>query len=122
MEPGRADEAGRIMLNYGVTVISDEIHCDLVLPGHRYTPFASLSPEIAEITLTCLAPTKTFNLPGLQISYIVASNRRMKQQFEKRIKTLSLHMTGFFAPDAVQAAYNHGEPGWTNFCISTGQC
>lgn len=100
---------GELCLTYGVTVISDEIHCDLVLPGHRYTPFASLSPEIAEITLTCLAPTKTFNLPGLQISYIVASNRRMKQQFEKRIKTLSLHMTGFFAPDAVQAAYNHGE-------------
>lgn len=100
---------GELCLQYGVTVISDEIHCDLVMPGHRYTPFASLSPEIADITLTCLAPTKTFNMPGLQISFIAASNRRMKQLFDKRIKTLSLHMSGYFAQAALCAAYNEGE-------------
>jgi cystathionine beta-lyase len=100
---------GELCLHYGVKVVSDEIHCDLVLPGHRYTPFASLSPEIADITLTCLAPTKTFNMPGLQISFIVASNKRIKQLFDARIKTLSLHMTGFFTPDAVCAAYEHGD-------------
>lgn len=101
---------GELCLKHGVTVISDEIHCDLVLPGHQHTPFASLSPEIADITLTCLAPTKTFNMPGLQISFIVASNQRMKRQFDQRIKTLSLHMTGFFAADALSAAYDEGEP------------
>lgn len=100
---------GELCLRYGVTVVSDEIHCDLVLPGHRYTPFASLSPEIADITLTCLAPTKTFNMPGLQISFIAASNKRIKKLFDARIKTLSLHMTGYFAPDAVVAAYEHGD-------------
>lgn len=100
---------GQLCLQYGVTVVSDEIHCDLVMPGHRYTPFASLSPELADITFTCLAPTKTFNLPGLQISFIVSSNRRMKQLFENRIKTLSLHMTGYFAQAAVCAAYDEGE-------------
>jgi cystathionine beta-lyase len=100
---------GELCLRYGVTVVSDEIHCDLVLSGHRYTPFASLSPEIADITLTCLAPTKTFNMPGLQISFIAASNKRIKKLFDARIKTLSLHMTGYFAPDAVVAAYEHGD-------------
>jgi len=108
---------GDLCLRYGVTVVSDEIHCDLVLPGHKHTPFASLSPELAEITLTCLAPTKTFNMPGLQISYIVTANRRMKQRFDERIKTLSLHMTGYFAEAAVCAAYDEGE-AWLDELLS----
>lgn len=100
---------GELCLRYGVTVISDEIHCDLALPGHTHVPFASLSEELANITLTCLAPTKTFNLPGIQSSFIVASNPEIKRKFDMRIKTLSLHMTNFFVPDAVQAAYNEGD-------------
>lgn len=94
---------------YGVKVISDEIHCDLLLNGAKHTPFASVSEAAADLTLTCLAATKTFNLPGLQTSFIAASNREIKQAFDRRIKTLSLHMTSFFAHDAVKAAYNEGE-------------
>ncbi|CAG7653653.1 MalY/PatB family protein [Paenibacillus allorhizosphaerae] len=100
---------GELCLRHGVTVISDEIHCDLALPGHTHVPFASLSEELANITLTCLAPTKTFNLPGIQSSFIVASNPDIKRKFDMRMKTLSLHMTNFFVPDAVQAAYNEGD-------------
>lgn len=100
---------GELCLRYGVKVVSDEIHCDLVLPGHRHIPFASLSPELAEITITCIAPTKTFNMPGLHISSIVTTNKQMKQAFDQRIKTLSLHMSSFFGPLAMQAAYEHGE-------------
>jgi len=100
---------GELCVAHGVTVISDEIHCDLVLPGHKHIPFASLSEEIADITLTTLAATKTFNLPGLQTSFIVASNPSLKRKFDYRIKTLSLHMSHFFAQDAVQAAYNEGD-------------
>lgn len=100
---------GELCLKHGVTVISDEIHCDLALPGHKHIPFASLSPELADITLTALAATKTFNLPGLQTSYIVASNPQLRRKFEQRIKALSLHMSSFFAPEAVEAAYNEGE-------------
>lgn len=103
------ERLAELCVKHGVTVISDEIHCDLVLPGHRHTPFASLSDEAANITLTCLAATKTFNLPGLQTSFIVASNREIKRVFDRRIKTLSLHMAGYFAQDAVTAAYNTGE-------------
>lgn len=100
---------GDLCLKHGVTVISDEIHCDLTLSGHKHTPFASLSPELADITITALAATKTFNIPGLHTSFIVASNPSLKRKLEHRIKTLSLHMAHHFAQDAVEAAYNEGE-------------
>lgn len=99
---------GELCLQYGVTVVSDEIHCDLALHGHRHIPFASLSKEISDITLMALAPTKTFNLPGIHSSFIVASNPELKRKFEARIKTLSLHMASYFAQDAVEAAYRKG--------------
>ncbi|PZE21693.1 MalY/PatB family protein [Paenibacillus xerothermodurans] len=99
---------GELCLRYEVTVISDEIHCDLTFPGHRHVPFASLSPEIANVTVTCLAATKTFNLPGLHTSFIVASNASLKRKIERRLKTLSLHMAQHFAQDAVEAAYREG--------------
>ncbi|RKN79149.1 MalY/PatB family protein [Paenibacillus ginsengarvi] len=99
---------GELCLRYGVTVVSDEIHCDLALPGHKHIPFATLSPELADITVTCLAATKTFNLPGLHTSYTVISNPELRRKFEGRIKTLSLHMAQHFAQDAVQAAYREG--------------
>lgn len=100
---------GELCLRHGVTVISDEIHCDLALPGHKHIPFASLSEELSNITLTTLAATKTFNLPGLQTSYIVTSNPALKRKFEYKLKALSLHMSSFFAPEAVEAAYNEGD-------------
>jgi cystathionine beta-lyase len=100
---------GALCLRYGVTVVSDEIHCDLVYPGHEYVPFATLSPELADITITCLAATKTFNLPGLHTSFLVVSNREMKAKLDKRIKTLSIHMSHHFAQEAVVAAYNESE-------------
>lgn len=100
---------GDLCLRYGVIVVSDEIHCDLVYPEYEYTPFASLSPELADVTITCLAATKTFNLPGLHTSFMVISNREMKARIDKRIKTLSIHMSHHFAQEAVIAAYNESE-------------
>lgn len=99
---------GELCLRYGVTVVSDEIHCDLLYPGMKHTPFASLSEEIAQITLTCLAATKTFNLPGLQTSFVVSANHELKRKFDYRIKTLSLHMASYFGQAAVTAAYREG--------------
>lgn len=100
---------GELSLQYNVLIISDEIHCDLTFPGHSYTPFASLSEELAQNSLTLLAPSKTFNLPGLQSSIVVTANKELKQKLDYRLKTLSLHMTNYFIPDAVQAAYNEGD-------------
>lgn len=99
---------GELCLRYGVTVISDEIHCDMAMPGYKHIPFASLSPELSDITLTTLAATKTFNLPGLQTSYIVTSSPELKRKFEYKLKALSLHMSAFFTPEAVEAAYKEG--------------
>ncbi|WP_019911920.1 MalY/PatB family protein [Paenibacillus sp. HW567] len=100
---------GELCLRYGVTVISDEIHCDMIMPGHKHIPFASLSEELSNITLTTLAATKTFNLPGLQTSYIVTSNPALKRKFDLKLKALSVHMAAYFAAEAVEAAYNEGE-------------
>ncbi|MBH5320219.1 pyridoxal phosphate-dependent aminotransferase [Paenibacillus sp. GSMTC-2017] len=102
-------QLGELCLRYGVIVVSDEIHCDLVFPGHVHTPFATLSPEIADITITTLAATKTFNLPGLQTSFMITSNNKMRAKLEKRLRTLSIHMAHHFAQDAVEAAFNEGE-------------
>lgn len=98
-----------LCLKYNVTVVSDEIHCDTVFSGKKHIPFASLSTEIANQTLTCLAPTKTFNFPGLQVSFTAIANSEMRRKFERRIKTLSLHMANYFHIDAVIAAYNESE-------------
>jgi cystathionine beta-lyase len=103
------ERLGELSLRYGVIIISDEIHCDLTFPGHRHIPFASISDEFAKNSLTLLAPTKTFNLPGLQSSVVVTSNTELKRKLDYRIKTLSLHMMNYFIPDAVQAAYNESE-------------
>ncbi|MFD2672661.1 MalY/PatB family protein [Marinicrinis sediminis] len=100
---------GALCEQYGVLVVSDEIHCDLVYEGKKHIPYASISEEMAQHSLTCLAPTKTFNMPGLQSSFMVIPNPKLKRQFEMRIKTLSIHMMSYMAVDAVQAAYNEGE-------------
>ncbi|MEX2462454.1 MAG: MalY/PatB family protein [Paenibacillaceae bacterium] len=100
---------GELSLQYGVLVISDEIHCDLTFTGHPYIPYASLSEEFAQNSLTLLAPSKTFNLPGLQSSIVVTPNKELKQKLDYRLKALSLHMTNYFIPDAIQAAYNEGD-------------
>ncbi|MBP1991002.1 MalY/PatB family protein [Paenibacillus eucommiae] len=100
---------GELCQKYNVTVVSDEIHCDLIHKGHQHIPFASISDEFAQMSLTCLAPTKTFNLPGIPVSFVVTPNARLKKKFDFKLKTLSLHMLNFFAPVAVEASYNQGE-------------
>lgn len=103
------ERVAELALKYNVIVVSDEIHCDLTFPGHPHTPFASLSEEVAAITITALAATKTFNIPGLHTSFAVISNPQLRAKFDQRVKVLSIHMASHFAQDAVMAAYNEGE-------------
>lgn len=100
---------GELCVRYGVTIISDEIHADMAFAGHKHIPIASISPELADITVTCIAPTKTFNLPGLPAAYVAVPNKDLKRKLDNRIKGLSLHMTGFFTPDMITAAYDESE-------------
>ncbi|MCA1291979.1 pyridoxal phosphate-dependent aminotransferase [Paenibacillus sp. alder61] len=100
---------GDLCVKYDVKVVADEIHCDLVLPEHRHFPFASLSEAFAERTVTCLAPSKTFNIPGLQTSFTVISNRELKRKFDRMIEALGIGSVNFFGPSATMAAYNESE-------------
>lgn len=108
-EKQELEKLAKLALQYGVIVVSDEIHCDLTFEEHPHTPFASLSEEVANITITALAATKTFNIPGLHTSFAVISNSSIRAKFDKKVKLLSIHMANHFAQDAVQAAYNDGE-------------
>ncbi|MUT66241.1 MalY/PatB family protein [Paenibacillus sp. NEAU-GSW1] len=103
------EAVGALCIKYGVAVVSDEIHCDLTFPGHEHTPFSSLSPEIAELTIICTAATKTFNLPGVQTSFLITSNKQWKRRIDTRLKVLGLNYPHHFIEAAIIAAYNEGE-------------
>jgi len=98
-----------ICLKNNILILSDEIHCDLVLPGYTYTPIASISEEIAEITVTCLAPSKTFNLAGLSTSSMIIPNNVLRKYFNRKIESLHIGNGNIFGTVASIAAYSEGE-------------
>lgn len=100
---------GDICLRHDVFVIADEIHCDLTMPGYDYTPFASISDDFLQHSATCNAPTKTFNLAGLQIANIVAADSVTRARIDRAININEVCDVGVFGPVALEAAYNKGE-------------
>lgn len=102
-------KVGDICLKHGVIVVSDEIHSDFVYPGHRHRVFANLGPEYADITVTCTAPSKTFNLAGLQISNIIISNPELRRRFLKAVAAAGYSQANLMGIVACQAAYESGE-------------
>lgn len=108
---------GDICLRNGVTVVSDEIHGELVYPGHVYTPFASLSDEFALHSVTCLSPSKAFNMAGLQIATIVACKEEVRQKIDRAININEVCDVNPFGVVATLAAYREGEE-WLNQLIS----
>jgi cysteine-S-conjugate beta-lyase len=97
-----------ICLRNNVLILSDEIHSDLVLPGNRHMPVAGLSDEIAEITVTCMAPSKTFNLAGLSTSSVIISNPVLRKYFSNKIEHLHVGYGNIFGTVASVAAYSEG--------------
>ncbi len=106
---------GELCIKYNVLVVSDEIHCDLTY-GNSYTPFASISPEIAQNSITCIAPTKTFNLAGVQSSNIIVPNDEIRRMVNRGINTDEVAEPNAFAIEATIAAFTKGEP-WLNELI-----
>ncbi|MBA2871520.1 cystathionine beta-lyase [Anoxybacillus calidus] len=104
---------GELCLEHNVIVVSDEIHSDLVFSGSRHTPFASISEEFAQISVTCIAPTKTFNLAGLQSAISIIPNRALKKQFDNVQQRQGFFTLNTFAVIGTEAAYQHGEQ-WLN--------
>ena len=100
---------GEICLRHGVTVIADEIHGELVLPGHRYTPFASISEEFLRHSVTCTSPSKAFNIAGLQIANIICADAGLRAGIDRAININEVCDVNPFGVIATQAAYNEGE-------------
>jgi cystathionine beta-lyase len=97
-----------ICLKNNILILSDEIHCDLVLPGFNHTPVATLSEEIAASTITCIAPSKTFNLAGLSTSTVIISNPALRKSFNRILENLHVGGGNIFGTAASVAAYTHG--------------
>jgi len=100
---------GEICIKNNVLVVSDEIHGDLVYKGQGFTPFAKISRDFAQHSITCTAPSKTFNLAGLLTSCIVIPNDDLRARFEKTLQRNGLVLASSFGLVALQAAYDHGE-------------
>ena len=101
---------GALCKRYGVTVISDEIHCDLTDPGREYVPFASVSALCREISVTCLAPTKAFNLAGIQTAAVSVPEPHLRHKVWRALNTDEVAEPNVFAGIAAAAAFRHGGP------------
>jgi len=97
-----------ICLRHGVVVCSDEIHCDLIYPGHPHTPIANLGPEIAQNTITLMAPSKTFNIAGLKCSFAVIQNPELRKKFQEARQGL-VGGANLLGLTAALAAYRDGQ-------------
>lgn len=100
---------GEICYQNQVFVVSDEIHQDFIYCGHQHVVFANLSEKFREISITCTAPTKTFNLAGLQISNIFIPNSQRRQEFRDAYLENGLVEPNLMGLVACKAAYQHGE-------------
>lgn len=100
---------GEICRHNGVKVVADEIHCELVYQGHTYTPFASIDESLLQNSITCLSPSKAFNLAGLQIANIVSCDEAVRQAIDRAININEVCDVNPFGIEATIAAYNEGE-------------
>ncbi len=107
--PDELVRMAEICLRKGITIISDEIHCDLIYSGYQHTPIASLAPEIEARTITLMAPSKTFNIAGLDCSFAIIPNAEMRRKFQAARQGIvgGVNLLGF---TAAAAAYEHGQP------------
>lgn len=99
---------GRVVAEKDLLVVSDEIHAELALGKNRHVPLASLSEDLARRTITCVAPSKAFNIAGLNTSIVIASNRSLLERFDIEAQNTGLTMGNVFGIVALEAAYTHG--------------
>lgn len=102
------ERLGRICMDNGVTVVSDEIHCDLTMPGFTHIPYASLGEEFMQRSITCNSPSKTFNLAGLHGANIIAADPDVRAKIDRVLNIHEVGEIGPFAIDGLIAAYTDG--------------
>ncbi|MCT2535863.1 PatB family C-S lyase [Aquibacillus koreensis] len=107
-----------LCLQYDVMIFSDEIHADLIYKGSKHIPIASLSERTDHATITCMSPTKTFNLAGLQVSYAVISDKEKRDAISAFSKTQGIMMLNTMGITALEAAYTDGE-NWLEGLMET---
>ena len=103
------EQVGELCRKYHVTVISDEIHCDLTSPGKEYIPFASVSESCRNHSITCIAPTKAFNLAGLQTAAVAVPNPNLRHKVWRGLNTDEVAEPNSFAVEAAVAAFTKGD-------------
>lgn len=106
---------GEICKKYNVTVISDEIHCDFAFPQHPHTPFPKACPDMADRCIVCTAPSKTFNIAGLQVSNIFIPGEELRERFRKEQDIMACHDSNYLGVVACNAAYRGGAQ-WLTEC------
>lgn len=105
-----------ICLRHGVKVVSDEIHCELVMPGHKFTPFAAVSQACLDNSITCNSPSKSFNTAGLQIANIISNDPATRQLIDRAININEVCDVNPFGVEALMAAYNDSEDWIEQLC------
>jgi cystathionine beta-lyase len=106
--PDILHKVGEICLKNNVLLVSDEIHADLIYKGYRHVPASAISPEIASNTITCMSPSKTFNLAGLSTSYLVIPDKKRRAQYERTLEHIHVGAGNIFGFVAMEAAYKFG--------------
>lgn len=100
---------GDICAAYNVLVVTDEIHGDIVFPGHKFTPFAALGSPYADNSITCLSPAKSFNIASCCSAFTIISNNTRRKAFQAENSRLTVNKNNAFASVAMTAAYRDGE-------------
>ncbi len=108
--PEELRRLGAICLRNGVFVVADEIHCELTYERHVYTPFASLSERLRQNSVTCVSPSKAFNIAGLQIANIIAADEEVRHRIDRAININEVCDVNPFGVVATIAAYDEGGP------------
>lgn len=107
--PAELEKIGDICERHHVKVVSDEIHCEIIMPGYTFTPFAAVSERNQALSVTLQSPSKSFNTAGLQIANIITANDEWRRRIERVINIYEVCDVNPFGPVALEAAYNESE-------------
>jgi cystathionine beta-lyase len=99
-----------LCVKYNVMILSDEIHSDLIMGEKPHIPVASISKEASALTITCMSPTKSFNIAGLSVAYTIIENRDLRKAYRYSVNSMHLNMVNTLGTEALISAYTKGEP------------
>lgn len=107
------ERIAELCITYDALIVSDDIHADFIHEGHEHTIIAKLSEQIADRSIICTSPGKTFNLASLEIANIVIPNKELRERFQQGLRQAGIHNPTFFAPPALEVAYTECDD-WLN--------